>query len=200
MGKRENIIVLIFGALFLLSIILLMNQEIKTTGYATEASATSNVTISTYFAIELSANLTNGITFGTVSTLPATNQNGTGDYVAGANTTGNGTGTSYWVNVSTDSNSRLDFCVKSDAALQTSGGSTIGVGNESYQNSSNTNRTLPNVDAEIAYTTSYVKAGNNISIGGRNFYRFWLDVPAATTAGDYNNTVSFKGISTGGSC
>ena len=197
--RLENALVLIFVSLFLFSIIMIMNQKIKTTGYATETSTTSNVTISTYFAIELSANLSNGIEFGTVSTLPATNQNATDNH-NGANTTQNGTGASMWVNVSTDSNSALDFCVKADAALQTSGGASIGVGNESYHNSTQTNVSLPDYNNEVAYTTSYVKAGFNTSIGGRNFYRFWLDVPAATTAGNYNNTVSFKGVATGGSC
>ncbi|MBI3623718.1 hypothetical protein HY212_06605 [Candidatus Pacearchaeota archaeon] len=206
MGKRENIIVLIFGALFLLSLILLLNQGVKTTGYATTATTTSNVTISVYFAIAMSQNLSQGIQFGTVSTLPTANQNATHNY-DGVNTTpqnttwANGTnGTSMWMNVSTDSNTAVDFCTKADAALTSSGGSTIGVGNESYQNSSQTNRTIPNELFEVGYTTSYVKAGFNTSAGSNNYYRFWLDVPAGTVSGSYNNTISFEGVSTGGGC
>ena len=77
MGKGENIIVLVFGALFLLSLIMILNQGVKTTGYATTATTTSNVTISSYFAIAMSQNLSNGIQFGSVSTFPTTNPNST---------------------------------------------------------------------------------------------------------------------------
>lgn len=204
--RLENVLVLVFIALFLLSIIMIMNKGVKTTGYATTVTTTSNVTITVYFAIEMSQNLSNGIQFGSVSTLPATNINATHNY-DGVNTTpqnttwANGTnGTSMWINVSTDSNTAVDFCTKANAALTSSGGNTIGVGNETYQNSSQTNRTIPNELFEIAYTTSYVKAGFNTSIGSNNYYRFWLDVPAGTLSGTYNNTISFDGKQTGVAC
>ena len=184
---------------------MILNQGVKTTGYATTATTTSNVTISSYFAIAMSQNLSNGIQFGSVSTLPTTSQNATHNY-DGVNTTAqnitlNGTnGTSMWMNVSSDSNTAVDFCTKADAALTTSGGSTIGVGNETYHNSTQTNITIPNILSEVAFTTSYVKAGFNTSIGSNNYYRFWLDVPAGTASGSYNNTISFEGIATGGAC
>ena len=196
--ERGNWVVVIFGSIFLLSMIMLMNQGFKFTGYATEATTESNVTISTYFAIEMSANLTNGIEFGTISTLPTTNQNASDNH-NGLNTTSNGTGTSLWLNVSTDSNSALDFCLKADA-LNTSAGDVIGLGNETYRNATQNNASLPDYLSEVSITTSYVRGGSNIGVGNRSYYRFWLDVPAATATGVYNNTVSFKGVATGGSC
>lgn len=196
--ERGDFVVVFFGILFLVSLIMILGNNFRTTGYATETTTTSNVTISVYFAVEMSANLSNGIEFGNITTLPATNQNSTDNY-NGVNTTPNGTGTSTWMNVSTDSNTAVDFCIKADAAL-TSGANTIGVGNETYHNDTVTNTTRPNINNEVALTTSYVKAGPNTGVGNRTFYRFWLDVPAGTASGTYNNTLSFKGVGTGGTC
>lgn len=195
-------IVAIFGILFLFSVIMIMSQGMRTTGYATSATTTSNVTIQKYFAIEMSVNLTTGIEFGSISTLPATNQNATHNF-DGANstidTTGTDNGTSMWMNVSTDSNTAVDFCIKADA-LNTSAGDEIGLGNESYANHTQTNVTYPGVASEVSITTSYVKSGYNITAGSNNYYRFWLDVPAGTPSGTYNNTVSFEGKEIGAAC
>ncbi len=196
--KRDNLIVAVFGAVFLFSLIMLFSQGIKTTGYATQASTTSNVTITTYFSIAMSENLSDGIQFGNVSSLPATNVNATHNY-DGVETVSPSPGTSMWMNVSSDSNTNVDFCINADA-LNTSGGDEIGLGNETFSNSTDTNSTLPALGDEASITLSYADAGYNITIGGNNYYRFWLDVPAGTPAGTYNNTVSFKGITTGGSC
>jgi hypothetical protein len=203
--KRDNLIVAVCGVIFLFSLIMLFghgDQGIKTTGYVTEIGTTSNVTITTYFSISMSGNLSQGIQFGNVSALPATNVNGTVNY-NGTNTTvdteGYNKGTAYWLNVSSDSNTAIDFCIIADA-LNTSTGDEIGLGNETYFNSTSTNSTNPARASEVSITTSYVKSGTNIAIGTPDYYRFWLDVPAGTPAGTYNNTVSFKGVTTGGAC
>ena len=82
----------------------------------------------------------------------------------------------------------------------TSGANTIGIGNETYANYTATNVTLPALGSEVALTTSYIKTGPNIAAGSRDFYRFWLDVPAGTASGTYNNTLTFKGVATSGAC
>lgn len=189
---------MLFGILFLFSIIMIMNHNM--TGYATEINTTSNVTISTYFAIALSANLTDGIQFGNVTTLPALAQNATHNYDSSSNTTPVAPGTSFWANVSTDSNTHVDFCLKGNANLTNTGGDRIELGNETYANNTASNASLPDPALEVAFTAAYVKAGPNISEGSNNYYRFWLDIPAGTPTGTYNNTVSFKGVSTGGNC
>ncbi|MEK6945179.1 MAG: hypothetical protein AABW63_00090 [Nanoarchaeota archaeon] len=202
--RGENIILAAFGLLFLFAVMMLFVTQSKITGYATTAQTTSNVTISVYFAIAMSENLTSGITFGNISSLPFTNANSSHNY-DGVNTTAQGlynnatNGTSTWLNVSTDSNTAVDFCVKGDAAL-TSGANTIGIGNETYANHTVTNVTLPALGSETALTLAYVKAGPAIAAGSSNYYRFWLDVPAGTASGTYNNTLSFEGVSTGGGC
>lgn len=192
--KNEDLLIGVFGLLFIFSLILFANQSAELTGYATSATTTSNVTISSYFAIAMSANLSDGIQFGNISTLPAINANASHNYDGDA-----GLNTSMWMNVSIDSNVNVDFCVMADA-LNTSSGDYIGLGNESYFNSTINNATHPSSASEVSITTSYVKAGPNILVGNNNYYRFWLDVPIATPAGTYNNTVFFKGVSSGGNC
>ena len=68
MRKNDGVIILIFAAILLFSLIMILNQGTKITGYATQINTTSNVTISTYFAIDMSTNLSDGIQFGTIST------------------------------------------------------------------------------------------------------------------------------------
>ena len=197
--ERDNLLVVIFGVIFLFSIIMLLTYGVKTTGFATTSTTTANVTISVFFAIDMSTNLSIGIEFGNLSTLPATNENASHNY-DGDNSTVGGDGTSFHVNVSSDSNTAVDFCIKADDDMKTSGGDVLTAGNESWNNNTDNNFSLPSLASETALTLSYVQAGASVAIGGTNNYRFWLDVPAGQASGNYNNTVSFKGVSAGGSC
>lgn len=164
------------------------------TGYATEGTTVSNVTISKFLAIEFSPGLNEGIQFGSVNTLPATDINASHNY------DGPSSGTGYYINVSTDGNTNIDFCIKANTGLTSAGLDVIGLGNETYSNSTSTNATIPLLASQTPLTTSYVKSGANVAVGTANYWRFWLDIPAAQPSGDYNNTVSFKGVSTGLSC
>ncbi len=186
----------IFGALLILSVgmIIIENSFPRITGFATSQSTISNVTISKYFSIDMSDNLSDGIQFGTVDTIPVIDHNSTWN-----NITSNATG--MFLNVSTDSNTNVDFCVQANTDLtDPSNSATIGLGNESYANDTTTNYTLPALASQVSLTTSYVKSGYNITVGGINYYRFWLDIPAATTSGTYNNSVDFKGVQVNTSC
>ncbi len=197
----ENIVVAVFGALFLLAIIMIFSQGIKTTGYATTGTTTSNVTIHTYYAIEMSTNLTDGIRFGNLTSLPIVNQNATHN-IDGVNSTVGvpaNYSSSMWINVSSDSNTAVDFCIYADQ-LNTSAGDYINLPNETYYNSTFTNISHPSNGSEVPLSTTATKAGPAIAVGSKVYYRFWLDVPVATVAGTYNNTVTFNGIQTGGGC
>ena len=187
---KEDVLIGVFGLIFIFSLIMFVSQSAKMTGYATSATTISNVTITTYFSIAMCTNLSGGIMFGSVASLPATDQNASHNY-DGVNTTPPSPGTSMCMNVSTDSNTAVNFCVNGSAALTSSGGDTIGLGNETYANNTVTNSTLPALGSQVALTTSYVASGYNITQGNSNYYRFWLDIPAATPAGTYNNTVAF---------
>ncbi len=199
MSKKEVAIISMFGAIFLFSVIMLLiqnipSQKIEITGQATTGTTTSNVTISKFLSIDMSGNLSTGILFGTVNALPAVDINASSNNNSGGNST-------FYLNVSTDSNIAVDFCIKADADLYDSlGGSTLGVGNESYANATITNMTLPDLSNQVPFTTSYIKSGYNITRGNVNYYRFWLDIPSGTPSGTYNNTLTFKGIEIGTSC
>jgi len=160
------------------------------TGHATESTTTSNVSIQKYLSIALCTNLSTGILFGDVATLPATNINATHNY------DGTATGSTFCVNVSTDSNTAIDLCSKANGHLTSPALDVIGLANETYSNSTTTDATLPALGSDVSLTTSYVKSGDAIAAGGLNYYRFWLDIVAAQPSGDYNNTVYFKGVTT----
>ncbi len=197
---KEILVLAVFGVVFLLSLFMLIIGTVgasgkSLTGHVTETATVSNVTIAKYLAIDMSTNLTEGIMFGSVNTLPATNVNATHNYDDASS------GTSMFLNVSADSNTNVDFCIKANAAMAdpVSGG-VLGIGNETYANSTTTDIDNPGVGSELALTTEYAKSGVNVTIGSASYYRFWLDVPVSVQAGTYNNTVWFKGIETTGSC
>ena len=183
------LILLIFASLFLI-----LFQNISLTGNLIEDSIPSNVSINKYLAISFSSNLSQGIYFGTIEVLPALNLNATENYGSLIN------GTEYYINVSSDSNTIVDFCIKAGGDMENIALDKIGLGNETYSNSTLTNSSLPDLVEDVSLTTSYVKSGVNVPIGGVNYYRFWLDIPASQPSGDYNNTISFKGIESGSSC
>jgi len=195
--KKENFALWFFTFVFLFSVFMLIPQDINVTGFDTSGSTLSNVTIASYLSISMSNNLSNGILFGSIDTLPATSINASHNNDDGVNSYNS----TMWINVSTDSNTAVDFCVMANADLTTSDDDVIGLANETYTNSSAINNaTTPEIANNVSLTTSYVRAGRNIAQGQSNYYRFWLNVDVAQAPGNYNNTVSFKGIVTGAAC
>ena len=197
MIKGDGLVLVLLVLVSLFSIVMIFNQSIKTTGFATTETTVSNVTISKYLSITMSTNLSKGIFFGTVNSLPAVNINASGNN----NSLSTGANSTFFINVSTDSNTNVDFCLKAISNLiDSAGGNMLNVGNESYSNSTTTNETLPAVGKEVIFTTSGIKAGINITAGNVTYYRFYLDVPTGTPSGTYNNTISFEGVEVEGAC
>ena len=188
--KKE---LLLFFAVVICFILFLGNFFI--TGKITSVDTPSNVSVSKYLAISFGTNLAQGIQFGTVSFLPATNINATHNY------DGASTGTTYTIDVSTDSNSQVDFCIKANAGLTSAALDVIGLGNETYSALNLTDSTHPLLSNKTAMTTSYVKSyASSIVPGNSSYWRFWLDIPSAQPSGDYNNSVSFEGVTSGSIC
>jgi len=192
--KRFSKINFVLILIIVLCLLLIVFDNLLISANVTEGDTVSNVTVQKYLAISFSTNLSSGIVFGTVNLLPVTNINATHNYDDGSD------GTTFYTIVSNDSNANADFCIRANSSLTSVSADEIGLGNETYSNSTNSNMTLPSVADEVSLTTSYVKAGNNIIVGSNNYFRFWLDIPAAQPSGDYNNTVYFKGVQTGVSC
>lgn len=185
----------ILGGIILICLVLFFVQNVSSiTGHATEDSTYSEVTIQSYLAINFCDNLSTGILFGDVISLPATNINGSHNY------DGTSSASTYCILVSEDSNTAVDFCLKADDDLISPGADRIGLSNETYANSTTSDLATPALANEVPLTTSYVKSSSSISVGGTNYYRFWLDIPGGQATGTYNNTVSFKGVNTGNAC
>lgn len=186
---------IVFFALFIILLALSIFEGVLTS-YVAQGSAPSNVSVDVKFiSITFSDNLSDGIAFDEVSSIPSTNVNATDNYNSPVN------GTTLFIMVSNDSSSDVDFCIQANADLTDPNTlDIIGLGNETYSNSSSTNIGIPSLIDEISLTTSYVKSSSAISPGNENYYRFWLDVPLGTSAGSYNNTISFKGVETSASC
>ncbi len=196
MGNKRNGLDVLLILVMLIAVFMLFFENFGLiTGNATSVGTTSNVTISSYLAIEMSPNLSSGIYFGSVDVLPAVDINATENY----NETNNGT--LYFINVSTDSNTAVDFCIMANSAMRTAALDEIGLGNETYAFSNSTNNgTIPDILSQTSFTLSYVSAGTGVPVGGNIYYRFWLDVPAGQATGDYNNSVLFKGVNAGSAC
>lgn len=213
MGKGGNWYTILLVVILVASIILLILEnipgitgDVSLTGYLTEGSTYSNVSISYFLAIQMSPNLTAGIDFGTVYSTNFLDQNASKNWCNPFNSScANASSTDfnvtlYYVNVSTDSNTNVDFCVGSTGPL-TAGTDTIELGNETYStNVTLTNLTQPSEGSQTALTTSYVTAATNISIGDADYWRFFLDIPGGQPAGSYNNLVWFRGVQTGNGC
>jgi len=194
MAKEERIlsVLIVAFSLSLLGLFIGVFQP-SITGAAVE-STTSQVVISSYVALSKSTNLTGGIDFGTISTLPVRGVNATGNYNFSNNKT------VYYVSISPDSNSAVDFCIKADA-FNTSGGAEIGLGNYTWSDFAANNITHPEPYPTITgMSTNYITGSLAVAVGSDNAYRFFLNVTAAQPPGTYNNTVNIQGVPTGDSC
>jgi hypothetical protein len=197
--EPDRIFILLFAALLVSAAGLFSAWTNNITGAATSQSTISSAVISKYFSINVSSNLSAGIDFGTIAALPAVSQNATKNWNSTVNSTWSNE-TLYWTSVETDSNTPVDFCIRA-TAFNTSSGLEIGIGNYTFADSNWNNVTYPGpVDEQTMSTTAYVAGQTNISVGSRNYFRFWLDVPATTASGTYNNTVTFLGRPTGTAC
>ena len=191
--KREDVLILVFSIILIFSIAMLVIGNSKLTGHA--ISTVSNVTITSYLSIAMSTNLQAGILFGSVDTLPAINISASHNYDGAASAS------TMNISVSSDSNVDVDLCIKANANLQNAGTDVIGIGNETYSNSTSTSLTVPGIAQNVSLTTGYVKAGQNVLKGTSNHYRFWLNIPVAQATGTYNNSIFFNGMATsGGAC
>ena len=167
---------------------------------AAVTSTTSQVVISGFFSLSKSNNLTAGIVFPTQSSVPQLKINATHNY----NTSNH---TEYYVTVSADSNTAVDFCING-TALNTSAGAVIGIGNYTWNSTTGnnsvtaTNLTFPS-DPGLAgkeLILAYVASDSNVAIGNSSWYRFWLNISTGQAAGTYNNTVNFQGVTKGDTC
>lgn len=176
-----------------LALIMLATQAAETDSSTT----VMNATVSNVVSVNISAALTRGILYGSVTA--NTNNN-----MAENDTTGTGNVTEYFVGNGPTSTGNLNLWDK--AADMTRGATvadTIIIANVTYEgnkttpdNSSNVNMT--NIaDGQVTMTTTYSQMadGNCTSVasGGVCWLAYWLDVPANIPDGTYNTTYNYCG-------
>ncbi|UCD07696.1 MAG: hypothetical protein JSW41_01865 [Candidatus Aenigmatarchaeota archaeon] len=170
-------------------------------GLATEQSTVSEAVIAKYLAISKSGNLSDGIDFGNITSLPATDTNATMNFNSTEQPMNWANETLYWIELSYDSNTNVDFCIRS-TTFNTTGGDEIALGNYTWNDSLINNYIKPNLtySSPLYDNNTYKKGLTNAAPGDNDTYRFWLDVPAYVNPGTYNSTVWFKGVPTGDPC
>lgn len=187
MVNKKRATLNILSAILVLSLGMILIQNIgNVDAYESVANTTSHADIDQYFALEMSANLTDGIRFGNIDDLNIDNHNASGNY----NTSDL---TQFYILVSEDSNTNVSFQI--NASDFTSGTDTLGVTNESFSNSTANTLNDPSIGDETSLTEVLQDAGNEIDVGEKVYYRFWLDTPNDQPTGTYQNEVWFKGSS-----
>lgn len=188
--KFTNIF-LMFVILF--SFVMIGFENISISGRAT-LETSSNVSIVSYLAIDFSSDLAEGIIFEDVLFLPAENVNAKGNYNGSLNST------KYFVRVSPDGNTPIDLCVRANSGMKNMGGDLIPLEGETYSSSFENDFDNPGLLNEMSLTLNYSLASISIPAGNQTNMRFWLDVPSNQPAGQYNNSIYFKGIASGVGC
>jgi len=183
MIKKISVLGLIFGIVVCALLIPSKTEAVVTSN----ATTTTQATIAVYIAIQMSPTLQSGIVFTNL-------QQGTSDNPADGNNPSGGT--NYWVNVSSDTNVNVDYCIKASGNLA-SGSNTIPLSNYFFANSTTNN---PPLSAKRAFTTTYQKMDTGLGNTVNEYLRFWLTVPAGQAPGTYNNTVYFQAIESGNAC
>lgn len=204
MNKKQffiEAVILAFAVLFTTILIVQNSQNIDAT---TESSTVSNATVAVTIGFTFSSNMTAGILYGSVNA-------GSNDNNASGNNNQNWsdvgcTGsncTAYWINFDSANNIGSDTCIKDNANLTVSGGSTT-IPNSGYTYDMNITANGSNMNSatgSTAITNAYVLAGStNINATQNQTMQFYLDVPASQPAGTYNNTISIKIVQTGAGC
>ncbi|MBI4362912.1 MAG: hypothetical protein HY558_07030 [Euryarchaeota archaeon] len=207
-----------WSAVYLTSVVglALMLSALPSALGGASATVSSNVTITQNIAVALSDGLTYGVSFGELITLPASPL-GANNTAGGASSLSNYTGganSSYWVNISTDTNVRTTLCFGANDSLKTPGGAAS-IANASYRwnttvvNSSGFNTGgagpmgagRPIIDGGTqGLGTAYNVVNNSTNMTPSDasnhtiIFRLGLNITAGQETGSYYNTLIFKAV------
>ncbi len=184
MVNKKRVTLNILSAILVLSLGMILIQNINNVDAATTSvNTTSEANINVYFAITMSSNLSDKIDFGNI--------NNTGQRYNATNINYNSNNqTAYFINVSADSSTPVNFTINA-SDFKSIGGTTMGVANEEFNYNVGTNSEAEPSETYTDLSTTPAEAGD-ANVGETVYYRFWLDVPAAQDAGTYTNNVTFK--------
>jgi hypothetical protein len=188
-NKKKTSIIGVTVSVLLIIMALFTQTSIGITGFAAtsaQISAVSNVSITTNVAIQ--ANNLSTIQFGEL--IPGTNNN---NATANYNATGN---SSAYIYTAPNNSVNLDFCI--NATLLTSGVETIG--RDTYTFTNETHQDPYEFMNSVVIPDAFAKYAVGINRNSTLYHRFWLDIPQFQAAGEYNNSITFKAVSTGAAC
>jgi hypothetical protein len=183
--------IFLISLIFICLILIIFQNSFLYTGNVTQDSAVANVSINKYLSISFSSNLSEGIYFGTIYSLPSIDTNASRNYVEPTNIT------HYYINVSNDSNTLVDFCIKASGDMLNSASDAIGLANETYSNSISTNSSVPLQSSKVSLSTNYVLIASDLGDQSTVYLKFYLDAPASQPAGIYTNNLEFKAVTHG---
>lgn len=168
-------------------------QESAITGAQTQSISTlSRAEIVAFIAISASQNFTDGgIDFLQV-TPGTTNNNATGNFNSSKQS-------EYFISVLPSTNVNVDFCIRSNTNL-TTGAVAIPFPNYRFSNETQTDANRPGYPPNVLpinANDTFTRETTGVAPGGKDYYRFYLDVPAAQQPGVYSNTVIFRAVRTG---
>ena len=169
----------------------------QTTGAASAFTFQSKAQILALIAISPSSNFTNGGIDFEVVDIGTTNNNATGNF--------DPSGLSeYYLEVIPPTNVKVDFCITSNQNLtldDSLGQIYIPYPLYSFSNSTVNSPSIPSYPPTdvipINDNSIYLKETTNVPQGGKNYYRFYLDVPANQPAGSYSNSVLLQVVRNG---
>lgn len=200
--KQVFLATIIFSCFAFVFFVTIAPSPLQTVSATTESSTTSNASVAVTIGFTFSGNLSEGITFGSVS-VNTDDNNATSNYIA--NVTGGcdvGNCTAYYISMDSANNAGSDTCISDNVAL-TFGATTIA--NTGYTYDANASflgiNMAEGTNGATAITTSYALFGDtDLDADANQTMQFYLDVPSGQTAGDYNNTLNFKIVQTGAGC
>ena len=145
---------------------------------------TFDIVVSKTISMSISTNITSDLDWAITST------DGTKFNAAANNGSGSAT-PGYYVTVEAHGG-EPNVTIKSSGALDT-GSATIALSNYEYKFDSNNDAIY---SSDTTMTTSYVNTGTDLNAGSSHivYYKFFLTVPSATSAGTYNTTTYFQGV------
>lgn len=161
--------------------IFLVHAQSQATG-----AAPSNVTVQAQIAIALSTNFTDGLFNTTLDTNTNNNQDpGMGGGALGTVNAGN--------NVTvTDSNTNVALCINQNTnlTLKTETTKFIPRSNYTWHSHSNSSNLSVGFSTTFVDDPSYTAVNSSVPNGSVLYFGFWVDIPSAQTAGEYNNTIN----------
>lgn len=178
-SKNKTKLIAVTAIMFAMIAPLIGIGLIDLTGFATSTSSTTaSAVVAEWYAVSSPGD----INFGTLV------HDTTGNN-AGSNNWGSGS-SGYYLTLHTDSNTDVQTCLH--GAGDFSGGSeTMSLGNMVWDGNQTGSSSSPLLSAAQSMTTTKVRSSTTLAAGNKEYYRFWMDVPADTAVEDYSTTITF---------